>query len=165
MYERQSKTGQTVVWNPGETQKAKQAMGDANGTNVTATDLPEQANVPVEAEVARKVRERYTTLITRTLSISFEDGEVASGGTDTETVTVELRDADGNPVSGANTAVLDVDGYKYDVALADGRGTHALTTSRDAGSNISVHAVEVPTIDTSGDLRVEPSRERAVNVV
>lgn len=164
MYEREVSNGYKVEWNPSNEQLAAQAMGEVNGTGVTAVDLPEQANVPVEAAVARNVRERYQELCAHSLSVSFEDGEVASGGTDTETVTVELRDADENLVAGANTAVLDVDGYKYDVPLTDGRGTYALTTSKDPGSNVAVQAVEVPTIDTSDDLRVEPGRESAVNV-
>jgi len=165
MYERESVSGHTVEWNPRNESVAIQAMKDVDGTGVPSKHtIPNDANVVVENAVAQRVKERYQKLCMRSLSVSFKDGEVAGGGTDTETVTVELRDGDGNLVSGTNTAVLDVDGYKYAVELTDGRGTHDITTSKDAGSNLAVQAIEVTSVDTSNDMSVEPSQERAVNV-
>jgi hypothetical protein len=54
---------------------------------------------------------------------------------------------------------LIVDEYNYDVETTDGVGTHSVTTSKQAGSNVSVQAVDVVGLDS-----VTQSREQAINV-
>ncbi|OIB56595.1 hypothetical protein [Natrialba sp. SSL1] len=60
MYDRESNAGQKVEWNPSDGDIALQAMHLTPETGVPEHfELPEDANVPVETDVARRVRECY----------------------------------------------------------------------------------------------------------
>ena len=64
MYERESKSGHTVVWEPSDDQAAVQAMQDTPGIPDNVS-LPDEANVPLEAGTAEEVRQRYAELVPR----------------------------------------------------------------------------------------------------
>ena len=63
MYEKTSNSGHKVVWNPENDDLAVRAMELTPDTGVpTHVNLPDEANVPVEADVARNVKRTYRWL-------------------------------------------------------------------------------------------------------
>lgn len=65
MYKRNTNSGHDVVWNPEHTDLAEQAMKEMQeegGVPLHVT-LPEDANVPLESDVAAQVKERYKYLV------------------------------------------------------------------------------------------------------
>lgn len=150
-YERND-NGYTVTWSPPNETAAEEAVEEVVG----------ELGKSVSQSQADEIQELYNDIMTSVLSISLDDGDVVGDGEDTEAVTISLEDTNGNPVEGDYTVVLDVDDYKYDVSITDGSGVHELTTGKDAGSNVSVQALDVVEFE---DETAEDSREKAVNVV
>ena len=63
MYVRESHTGRNVRWQPENERLSEQAMELTPDTGVPEhVKLPDEANVPVEADVARGVRRAYQWL-------------------------------------------------------------------------------------------------------
>lgn len=160
MYERETETGQKVVWGPDDQNAAKQAMADVPGTGVPdQVTLPEEANVPLDGDTAQQVRDRYRELVAWNIAITLDDGQVQAGGTDTEPVSVTVTDQDGNAISEDVTVELDVDGETVDVKTASGEGVYDVTTTKAAGSTVTVQAAEVQ------EHHAAPSAELTIDVV
>jgi len=63
MYVRESHTGRNVRWQPGDERLAVRAMELTPDTGVPEHfNLPDEANVPVEADVARNVKRTFRWL-------------------------------------------------------------------------------------------------------
>lgn len=154
MIERESKSGHKVAWNPENESVAAEVLKN-NG--VSKGDK-------VDEQTYRSIKSEYANFLTYSLSLNLDDGDIQGGGSGEEKIAVELRDHAGDLVSGEHTAVVEVDGYAYDVSLTDGEGTHSLTTAEPAGSNVEVEAVDVLELGEA-DETVEPSRTKVVNVV
>lgn len=86
-------------------------------------------------------------------SISLSDGEVTNDGVDTETISIEVVDglevARGSSTASApilnvsGTATIEIDGAAVSVAISSGTGTKEVTSTKSAGSTISVEVVEI----------------------
>jgi hypothetical protein len=107
--------------------------------------------VTEEVETGAQTAEVYGHLPYRVAHLSSEDGQLVNDGTDTETVTVELRDgleiargtdpANAALVAESRTVVVEIDGAEQSVDVTDGSGTVDLSTQKSAGSTITVEAV------------------------
>jgi hypothetical protein len=174
MYERKSKSGHTIKWDPGDDAAAKQAMEEITGTGVPdlsavssdskvdLEDVAPQFNRDPE-QVATDVQERYQDLAGRSLDVTLDDAQVTGDGIDIEVVTVELVDGTGSLITDQEyTAVLNVDGMAFDVVIAAGVGQYDLSTSADAGDVIGVQAVDVREVD---DRPLQESELKGVDVV
>jgi hypothetical protein len=160
MYQYTTTTGHTVEWIPADTVLAAQAMEDVNGTGVPNTyTLPDEANVPIDNDVAQKVRARYRELTAWKLSIALDDGDVQAGGADSEPVTVTVLDENGERVSGEHRVYLLVDGDSKPVDTVDGEGVYNVTSTKPAGSTVTVQA------DGSEDHHATASAEEKISVV
>ena len=162
MYERETNSAHNVEWNPDDAALAEQAMNDVDGTGVPGThNLPDEANVPVEAEVAQSVRERYNDLLADRLELALGDGEVTGDGIDAESVTVTVRDVNGNVSAGGFVVLVSVNGTERRVSVEDGAGTFEVTTSADAGSTVTVEATGV----ADPDVTATASAQKTIDVV
>lgn len=64
MYEKTSKSGHKVVWEPEHEDLAEQAIEEYKGKGVPENvTLPDEANVPVDDETADSIRHRYRALV------------------------------------------------------------------------------------------------------
>lgn len=83
------------------------------------------------------------------LRLATDDGQLTSGGTDTETITVEVVDglqrargdtpADVLPYDGDVT--IEIDGAETTKTVTDGSVSFDISTSKPAGASIAVRAV------------------------
>lgn len=156
-------TGGKVEWQPKNADSAAQALANVDGTGVaTAAEAKDRAPVDVgdDFETAERVRKEYRRLTARELRAALDDGEVTTGGSDAEPVTVTVVDGNGNTVAKDFTAIVETDGAANSVSITDGTGTLDVTTSKDAGSSVTVQAVELENVD-----EVEPSRKWNIDVV
>lgn len=101
----------------------------------------------------RVLRGRY-----RELFVSLDDGQVTTGGTDTETVTVEVVDGvqlargdDPDRLDIDATLTCRVDGVEQSIEMTGGKATLDITTSKPAGATISVEAVGLNGVLCSND--------------
>lgn len=88
----------------------------------------------------------------RALYIQVDDGEVTTGGDDTETVSVRLVDGlevargtdrgDATVLAENGAVTLSVDGAAVDVDLTDGVGSTSISTNKSAGTTIDVEATD-----------------------
>ena len=152
-----------VDWNPENDSIAYQTIVKSQHTDISSiSEAKDKCPIEVTNEEAQDINELYRELNPEiheyTLHISLEDGDVIAGGSNSEEVTVRLEDG-GSLATGQHTVELVVDGFNYDVDTIDGTGTHSVTTSKQAGSNVSVQAVDVVELDS-----VTQSREQAINV-
>jgi len=105
--------------------------------------------------------EIYGHLPYRILSVRLDDGTVTNDGTDVESISVEVVDglemARGTDLSDATTldedatATVTVDGVDQTVELTNGSGSIDITTSKPAGSTISVEAVGLESYPAESD--------------
>lgn len=153
------KDGYRIDWEPQDESMGYKAVVMADVTDVTTVSEAKQ-KCPIELTTGEhhEIQNIYKKLTNITLHIRLDDGEISSQDSDSETVTVEVKQG-GKLVTGEYTAELIVDGYNYDVNVTNGIGTHSVTTSKQTGSNVSVQAVDVVGLDS-----VTPSREQAINV-
>lgn len=97
----------------------------------------------------------------RHLRLTVDDGRVLSDGSDTETLTVEVvsglavargtSPSDADVLSVDDTAVVEVDGNPVSVDISDGSGSTTITTTKSAGSTISVVAGELSSYPAETD--------------
>jgi len=148
-----------VDWNPDNDSVAYQAIVDSQHTDISSiSEAKEVCPIEVTYEESQDINQLYHELNQHTLHISLQDGNVVGDGSDSEDVTVRLKQG-GSLVTEQHTVELVVDGFNYDVDTTDGVGTHSVTTSKQTGSNVSVQAVDVVELDS-----VTQSREKAINV-
>lgn len=148
-----------VNWNPDNDSIAYQAIVESQHTDISSvSEAKEVCPIEVTYEESQDINQLYRELNQHTLHISLQDGNVVGDGSDSEDVTVKLKQGE-SLVTGQHTVELVVDGFNYDVDTTDGVGTHSVTTSKQTGSNVSVQAVDVVELDS-----VTQSREKAINV-
>lgn len=162
MYERENEDGVKITFNPRLPARAEQAMKDVQGTGVPDTHtLPDDANVPLDEDTARKVHERYVELATRFMRLTLDDGKAPSGGT--EPVTVEVVDGDGAGWDDQTYTVVlalnDGGAGTYEVSVSGGSTTIDLPVDQPAGTTLSVQAVEALELDTN-DYSKESDKKR-----
>jgi len=148
-----------VEWNPDNESIGYESIVRTEHTDISSIDeAKEKCPIEVTHEESQDINRLYRELNKHTLHISLQDGNVVGDGSDSEDVTVKLKQ-EGSLVTEQHTVELVVDGINYDVDTTDGVGTHSVTTSKQTGSNVSVQAVDVVELDS-----VTQSREKAINV-
>lgn len=106
-------------------------------------------HVVTEVHTETQTAELRGGIPARHLRISLTDGSLDNDETDTETVTVEVvsglqvvrGETPADVLSYDGTATLRVDGAEQTADLTDGSGSIDVTTSKSAGSIITVEAV------------------------
>ena len=115
-----------------------------------------------------QVAERYARVPYRHIVLTNGDGVILSDNTDTETVRVSVVDglevargtdpAEATVLAEDHTATVEIDGSPVEVSITDGSGTKEITTTKSAGSTISVEAVGLDGVP------VESSNRKTIEV-
>lgn len=132
--------GITRSWVPDDTQAAKEALANTQGTGVGSVSEVE-ANAPLDlgnnVELFERLNNEYNSLVGVEVSLSPRTGTVESA-VGTEAIDVSVQEQDGTQVDTNEFLTVIVDGDERNVSLFSGEAAFSVETNRPPGTSVEV---------------------------